>query len=51
MGPIVALGFKGSERGSKFGPVANNSESIAYTAQVRLHDLGHTACRGPLVWV
>ena len=38
----LALGFKGSERGSKLGPVANNDENIAYTAQVRIHDLGHT---------
>ena len=33
MGPTrctpVALGFKGSEWGSKLGPVANNSENIA----------------------
>ena len=33
MGPtrcsFVALGFKGSERGSKLGPVANNGENIA----------------------
>ena len=33
MGPTkctpVALGFKGSERGSKLGPVANNGENIA----------------------
>ena len=33
MGPtrctLVALGFKGSERGSKLGPVANNGENIA----------------------
>ena len=26
---LVALGFKGSERGSKLGPVANNGEHIA----------------------
>ena len=25
----VAMGFKGSERGSKLGPVANNGENIA----------------------
>ena len=25
----VALGFKGSDRGSKLGPVANNGENIA----------------------
>ena len=33
MGPTrcspVALGFKGSERGSKLGPVANNGENVA----------------------
>ena len=33
MGPsrcnLVALGFKGSERGSKLGPVAHNGENIA----------------------
>ena len=29
----VALGFKGSERGSKLGPVANNSENIAIGRQ------------------
>ena len=33
MGPTrcttVALGFKRSERGSKYGPVANNCENIA----------------------
>ena len=33
MGPTrctpVALGFKGSERGSKLGPIANNGENIA----------------------
>ena len=33
MGPtrctLVALGFKGSERGSKLGPVANNGENIS----------------------
>ena len=51
LGEPVALGFKGSERGSKLGPVAKNGENIAYTAHVRLHDLGHTACRGSLIWV
>ena len=34
MGPTrcspVALGFKGSERGSKLGPVSNNGENIAH---------------------
>ena len=33
MGPIrctpVAFGFKGPERGSKWGPVVNNGENIA----------------------
>ena len=33
MGPtrciLVALGFKGTERGSKLGPVADNGEKIA----------------------
>ena len=27
--PLFALGFKGSERVSKLGPVANNGENIA----------------------
>ena len=37
MGPtrctLVALGFKGSVRGSKLGPVANNGENIASRRQ------------------
>ena len=37
MGPtrctLVALGFKGSEWGSKLGPVANNGENIASRMQ------------------
>ena len=28
-GTLVALGFKGSERGSNLGPIANNGENIA----------------------
>ena len=46
MGPtrctLVALGFKGSEWGSKFGPVANNDENIACGRQnmgMRLRNL------------
>ena len=38
MGPTrcshVALGFKGSERGSKLRPIANNGENIARGRQV-----------------
>ena len=30
---LVALGLKGSERGSKLGPVANNGENIASRRQ------------------
>ena len=30
---LVTLGFKGSERGSKLGPVANNCENIATLRQ------------------
>ena len=42
----VALGFKGSERGSKLSPVANNDENIASWRQQAL-----SACRsGRPVW-
>ena len=49
--PHFDFAFKGSERSSKLGPVANNGENIVYTAQVGLHDLGHTACCGSPVLV
>ena len=43
--------LRGQKGESKLGPVANNGENIANTAQVRLHNPGHTACRGSLIWV
>ena len=66
MGPTrctpVALGFKGSEWGSKLGPVANNGENIATGRQIlgmrprNLRPYGRqralSACRpGRPVWV
>ena len=49
--PPLLWVLRGQKGASMLGPVVNNGENISYTAQVRLHDLGHTACRGSLVCV